>query len=72
MSDVYSNVANTTSAPSYTLLGLSLGYRLSRNLTLTARVDNLTDEVYAANVTGTPMFFLGAPRTYSLTLAARY
>ena len=72
VSEVYANAANTTSAPAYTLLGLSLGYRLSRNLTLTARVDNLTDEVYAANVTGTPMFFLGAPRTYSLTLAARY
>jgi len=72
VSQVYANAANTTSAPSYTLLGLSLGYRLSKNLALTARVDNLTDEVYAANLTGTPMFFLGAPRTYSLTLAARY
>ncbi|MCZ8103203.1 MAG: TonB-dependent receptor [Burkholderiaceae bacterium] len=72
VSHVYANAANTTSAPAYTLLGLSLGYRISRNLSLTARVDNLTDEVYAANVTGTPMYFLGPPRTYSLTLAARY
>jgi hypothetical protein len=28
--------------------------------------------VYAANVTGTPMYFLGPPRMYSLTLTARY
>jgi iron complex outermembrane receptor protein len=72
VSSVYANAANTTSAPSYTLLGVSLAYRVSRNLTLTARVDNLTDKVYAANVTGTPMYFLGAPRIAELALSVRF
>ena len=72
VSSVYANSANTTSAPGYTLLGASLGYRVSRNLSLTARVNNLADKVYAANVTGTPMMYLGAPRTFELGLAARF
>jgi iron complex outermembrane receptor protein len=35
---------------------------------MTGRVRNLADRIYAAWVTGTPMFFLGAPRSADVTL----
>jgi iron complex outermembrane receptor protein len=35
---------------------------------VTGRGRNLTDKVYAASITGTPMFFLGAPRSIDLSL----
>jgi iron complex outermembrane receptor protein len=38
---------------------------------VTARVRNLTDKVYAANASPT-MFYLGAPRTFELSLQARF
>ena len=46
--------------------------RIDRHFTVTGRVRNLTDKVYAANVSGTPMFYLGAPRSFELTLQARF
>ena len=39
---------------------------------MTARVRNLTDKVYAANVSSAGMFYLGALRSFELTLQARY
>lgn len=69
---VFGDAANTFGAPSYTLLDLGLSYKLSRNVTLTGRVRNVTDKVYAASVTGTPLLFLGAPRTADLTLRASF
>ena len=64
----YANTANTLSAPGFTLLGASVEHRLANGATLVGRVRNLTDRIYAAAVTGTPMFFLGAPRTFELSL----
>ena len=37
-------------------------------VTVVARGRNLTDTVYARSITGTPMFFLGAPRTVEVSL----
>jgi len=31
------------------------------------RLRNLTDELYAASITGAPMFFRGAPRSADVT-----
>ena len=49
----------------------AVSHRIDRNLTVTARVRNLTDKVYAANVSSAGMFYLGA-RAFELTLQARY
>lgn len=72
VSSRYGNNANTISDSAYTLYGAFASYRLQKNSSLTARVRNLTDEVYAASVTGTPMFYLGAPRTYELALQTSF
>lgn len=68
----YANAANTVWAPSYVTLDAALAHRIDRNFTVTARVRNLTDKVYASNVTGTPMYYLGAPRSIELSLQARF
>lgn len=68
----YADAANTVWAPSYTVFDAALSHRIDRHFTVTGRVRNLTDKVYAANVSGTPMFYLGAPRSFELTLQARF
>jgi iron complex outermembrane receptor protein len=68
VSSRFGNAANTVWDPAYTLYGAYVTYRLRPGATLTGRVRNLTDEVYARSITGTPMFFLGAPRTFELSL----
>jgi len=64
---VYADAANTLYWPSYTFVDLGLSWRIDRRLALEARVRNLTDRLYAANVTGT-MAYLGAPRTADVSL----
>jgi iron complex outermembrane receptor protein len=64
---VYADAANTLYWPSYTFVDLGLSWRIDRRLLLEARVRNLTDRLYAANVTGT-MAYLGAPRTADVAL----
>ena len=64
---VYADAANTLYWPSYTFVDLGLSWRIDRRLALEARVRNLTDRLYAANVTGT-MAYLGAPRTADVAL----
>ena len=63
----YGNTANSVSDAGYTVFGASLSYQLRRNTKLTARVKNLGDKIYAANV-GATSFYLGAPRSLDLTL----
>ncbi|WP_418903831.1 TonB-dependent receptor [Comamonas odontotermitis] len=67
---VYADAANTQTWSAYTLLDLGASYQWSRNATVVARVRNVTDKVYAANV-GT-MAYLGAPRTADVTLRVRF
>ncbi|AWL04199.1 TonB-dependent receptor [Massilia oculi] len=64
---VVADAANTLYWPSYTFVDLGLSWRIDRRLALDARVRNLTDRLYAANVTGT-MAYLGAPRTADVSL----
>lgn len=68
---VYADAANTTWAPAYTVFDAALSHRISRNVSVTGRVRNLADKVYAANATPT-MYYLGAPRSFELTLQARF
>lgn len=68
----YGNTANTVSDSAYTLYGAFASYRFHKNSSLTARVRNLTDKVYAASVTGAPMFYLGAPRTFEVSLQSGF
>ena len=58
----YADAANTTWAPAYMVFDAAVSHRIDRNLTVTARVRNLTDKVYAANVSSAGMFYLGAAR----------
>lgn len=67
---VYADNANTQTWAAYTLLDLGMSYEVSRHATLTARVRNVTDKVYALNV-GTQAY-LGAPRTAELALRLRF
>ena len=64
---VVADAANTLYWPSYTFVDLGLSWRIDRRLALEARVRNLADRLYAANVTGT-MAYLGAPRTADVSL----
>ena len=64
---VYADAANTLYWPSYTFVDLGLSWQVNRSMTLEARVRNLTDRVYAANVNNT-MAYLGAPRTADVAL----
>lgn len=68
VSERFANTANTIAAPGYTVLGGSVSRDVAKGAAVTARVRNLTDQVYAAAITSTPMFFLGAPRTFDVSL----
>lgn len=67
----YGNTANTVWDPAYTLLGASLSYQINRQAQLTVRAKNLTDQVYAASV-GSSSFYLGAPRSFDVTLTTAF
>jgi iron complex outermembrane receptor protein len=66
VSSRFGDTANTFGDAAYTLFGAFAAYKLPKQGTLTVRVRNLTDKVYAAAVTGAPMFYLGAPRTFEV------
>ena len=64
---VYADAANTMYWPSYTFVDLGLRWQIDRRLALEARVRNLTDRLYAANVSSA-MAYLGARRTADVAL----
>lgn len=72
VSDRYADSANTLKDDSYVLLGAFAQYKLDRKSTLTARIKNLTDKIYAENLSGTNMVYLGAPRTFDLSLQTSF
>jgi iron complex outermembrane recepter protein len=72
VSQRFGNSANTVSDGAYTLWGAFATWRINKSTSLTLRGRNLSDKVYAASVTSTPMFFLGAPRSFDLTVQARF
>lgn len=70
----FGNTANTVSLERYTLLNLFGSYRLSRHVSLHARINNATDKLYAqwADVNYPSQIQLGAPLGYELGLVARF
>lgn len=66
----YGNTANTLYDGAYTLLGAYAQFNFSDRTSLTARVRNATDKLYATSVGS--QFYLGAPRTFELALQARF
>ncbi|WP_370691584.1 TonB-dependent receptor [Herminiimonas sp.] len=68
---VYADAANTMVWPSYTLIDLGMGYQINRNVSLIGRIRNVTDKLYAANVSATSAY-LGAPRTADVTLRINF
>ena len=63
---VYANAANTQWQAAYMLLDLGLAWKINKTSTLTGRIRNATDRVYAANLSS--QAYLGAPRTADVTL----
>ena len=63
---VYADTANTQYWPSYTLLDLGLAWKITQGTTLTGRLRNATDRIYAAEARS--QVYLGAPRTFDITL----
>jgi iron complex outermembrane receptor protein len=54
--------------PSYTLFGSFLSYKVDSHTTVTGRVRNLTNEVYAEFAHVSPAYYLGSPRTFELAV----
>ena len=71
VSRVFADASNTIHWPSYTLLDVALAWQFDPRMRVVGRVRNVTDEVYAANVS-TTRAYLGAPRTADLTLQVRF
>lgn len=68
---VYADNANSLKAPAYTLFGAFARYRLDEHTTLTGRVRNLTDEVYAKQAYG-QQYYMGAPRTFEVAMDVKF
>ncbi|MDH1101057.1 TonB-dependent receptor [Pseudomonas mosselii] len=73
VSSVYANTANTAWVPSYTVYGLSMTHDLDQHVQLSARLRNLTDEVYARFIHQTnTQYYLGEPRSLEVAVQWRY
>lgn len=73
VSSVYANTANTMWVPSYTLYGLSMTHDLDKHVQLSARLRNLTDEVYARFIHQTnTQYYVGEPRSLEVAVQWRY
>ncbi|QXH58744.1 TonB-dependent receptor [Pseudomonas maumuensis] len=73
VSAVYANTANTQWVPSYTVYGLSMTHDLDQHVQLSARLRNLTDEVYARFIHQTnTQYYLGEPRSLEVAVQWRY
>ena len=68
----YANNANTAWDGAYELFGAGFAWQPDARLTVRGRVANLTDKVYAATVGSSSQAYLGAPRTWSLSVDWRY
>lgn len=71
VSSRYADTANTIYHAAYELFGAFVSYKIDRKTTLTLRGKNLTNEIYAENL-GTSMVYLGAPRTFDLSIHTNF
>ncbi|TDV63446.1 TonB-dependent receptor-like protein [Pseudomonas sp. LP_7_YM] len=72
VASVYADNANIRTVPLYTLYGNFLTFRLDSHTSITGRVRNLTDEVYAHFAQVSPAYYLGEPRTLELAVQTRF
>ena len=72
VASAWGNVENTVRAPGYGLVDLSLGYKVGKSTSLTARARNLGDRLYAENIPSAGMFYLGAPRSFDIALRSTF
>jgi iron complex outermembrane receptor protein len=63
----YGDASNTVYWPDYSVVDLGFDIRINAGISLSGRVRNALDRVYAANL-GSTMAYLGAPRTADLSL----
>ncbi|PPD22749.1 MAG: hypothetical protein CTY24_06085 [Methylobacter sp.] len=66
--DRFLDTANLIIIPEYAVFDTQLSWKLNRHATLTARVKNLSDELYAefGNGGNNPLFILREPRTFQV------
>jgi len=62
----FADPANTVPVAAYARFDTQLSWQASRNANLTLRVLNLTDDAYIEWADPTPMYLLGAPRTFEV------
>lgn len=73
VSSAYANTANTMWVPSYTVYGLFLKHDLDVHTELSARLRNVTDEVYARFIhQSNTQYYLGEPRSLEMAVQWRY
>ncbi|WP_442866860.1 TonB-dependent receptor [Acidovorax sp. NCPPB 4044] len=68
---IYADAANTQWATAATLLDLGLAWRLAPHATLTGRLRNATDRLYAQEARSGQLY-LGAPRTLDVSLQVAF
>lgn len=66
--DRYANAANTIPVKSHVRLDTQIAWRAHRNAKIIGRVMNLTDTDYIEWATSTPMYLIGAPRSYEVAV----
>ncbi|MFD2645593.1 TonB-dependent receptor [Pseudomonas japonica] len=69
VASVYADTANSMWVPSYTLYGVSVSHDLDKHTKVSARLRNLTDEVYASFIhQSNTQYYLGEPRSLEVAL----
>lgn len=69
---VYTNNANTFELPAYTTLDLSVGYQWRKNVELSFRARNVTDELYANWAYLAQQVTIAEPRTFEVAVHATF
>ena len=72
VASVFADNANTLTVPSYTLYGSFLTYKVDSQTSVTGRIRNLTNQVYAEYAHVSPAYYLGTPRTFELAVQTRF
>lgn len=73
VASVYADTANSMWVPSYTLYGLSMSHDLDRHTKVSARLRNLTDEVYARFIhQSNTQYYVGEPRSLEVAVDWRF
>lgn len=68
----FANPANTVPVAAYARFDTQLSWQASRVANLTLRVLNLTDDAYIEWADPTPMYLIGAPRTFEVAAWLRF